>query len=459
MNTPRPAKLLIVEDDPGHLTTLKTIARSWGYAVQTADDGSGAVDLVKTEHVDLILMDVRMAKMSGIEALKKITAYNPAIPVIIMTAYSSVESAVEALKTGAYDYLIKPLDFEVLKMTLERAHDHAGLKAENQLLKEQLRADLDISDIIGKSQAMKELMDVLAMAAPSEATVLITGESGTGKELIARSLHLNSSRRDSPLVTVNCAAIAETLLESELFGHEKGAFTGADRRREGRFMQADKGTIFLDEIGEMAPTMQAKLLRVLQEKEIQRVGGDQVLPVDVRIVAATNRDLQSAVARGDFREDLFYRLNVMPLHVPPLRQRRDDIPLLANHFLEKYAARNRKAARGFSPLAMDMLIKYDWPGNVRELENIVERGVILMTGEHITEKQLPMNIAREGGAVPSAGLIAISSAGDPRSLEEIEKDAILETLKAADGNKSEAARRLGITRKTLHNKLKTYLGG
>ena len=459
MNTPRPAKLLIVEDDPGHLTTLRTIARSWGYSVQTAEDGSGAVDLVKTEHVDLILMDVRMAKMSGIEALKKITAYNPAIPVIIMTAYSSVESAVEALKTGAYDYLIKPLDFEVLKMTLERAHDHAGLKAENQLLKEQLRADLDIADIIGKSRAMKELMDVLAMAAPSEATVLITGESGTGKELIARSLHLNSSRRDSPLVTVNCAAIAETLLESELFGHEKGAFTGADRRREGRFMQADKGTIFLDEIGEMAPTMQAKLLRVLQEKEIQRVGGDQVLPVDVRIVAATNRDLQSAVARGEFREDLFYRLDVMPLHVPPLRQRRDDIPLLANHFLDKYAARNRKSARGFSPLAMDMLIKYDWPGNVRELENIVERGVILMTGEHITEKQLPLNIARESTAVPSAGLISISSAGDPRSLEEIEKDAILETLKATDGNKSEAARRLGITRKTLHKKLKAYLGG
>jgi len=301
---------------------------------------------------------------------------------------------------------------------------------------------------------------VLAMAAPSEATVLITGESGTGKELVARSLHLNSSRRDHPLVTVNCAAIAETLLESELFGHEKGAFTGADRRREGRFMQADKGTIFLDEIGEMAPTMQAKLLRALQEKEIQRVGGDQVLPVDVRIVAATNRDLQHAVTVGEFREDLFYRLNVMPLHVPPLRRRRDDIPLLARHFLDKYAARNRKAARGFSPLAMDMLIKYDWPGNVRELENIVERAVILMTGEHITEKQLPSNIARESGTVaPSADFVSISSAGDQRSLEEIEREAILETLKAADGNKSEAARRLGITRKTLHKKLKAYQGG
>jgi two-component system, NtrC family, response regulator HydG len=306
---------------------------------------------------------------------------------------------------------------------------------------------------------MKELMDMLAMAAPSEATVLITGESGTGKELIARSLHLNSARKNQPMVTVNCAAIAETLLESELFGHEKGSFTGADRRREGRFMQADKGTIFLDEIGEMSSTMQAKLLRVLQEKEIQRVGGDRVLQVDVRIVAATNRDLQSAVAAGHFREDLFYRLNVMPLHVPPLRRRRDDIPLLARHFLDKYAARNRKTARGFSPLAMDMLINYDWPGNVRELENIVERAVILMTGEHVTEKQLPLNISGDRSNGEASAHIAISSDGDSRSLEDIEREAILATLKATGGNKSETARRLGITRKTLHNKLKTYQGG
>jgi two-component system response regulator HydG len=456
MTAERATKILIVDDDPGHLVTLKTIARSWGYAVQTADDGAGAVELVKSEPVDLVLMDVRMAKMSGIEALGKISAYNPSIPVIIMTAYSSVESAVEALKTGAYDYLIKPLDFEVLKLTLERAHDHAGLKTENKLLKEQLRADFDNANIIGKSQAMKELMDMLAMAAPSEATVLITGESGTGKELIARSLHLNSPRKDYPLVTVNCAALTETLLESELFGHEKGAYTGADRRREGRFMQANKGTIFLDEIGEMSAMMQAKLLRVLQEREIQRVGSDQVLQVDVRIVTATNRDLQTDVADGRFREDLFYRLNVMQLIVPPLRDRRDDIPLLAHHFLEKYSARNRKSAKGFSPLAMDVLIKYDWPGNVRELENIVERAVILMTGEHVTENQLPINIVREHPGSGRAVVAGISLAEGTRSLEDIEKEAILTTLEATDGNKSETARRLGITRKTLHNKLKNY---
>jgi two-component system response regulator HydG len=456
MTAERATKILIVDDDPGHLATLKTITRSWGYAVQTADDGAEAVELVKSTPVELVLMDVRMAKMSGIEALEKISAYNPSIPVIIMTAYSSVESAVEALKTGAYDYLIKPLDFEVLKLTLERAHDHAGLKTENKLLKEQLRAGFDNANIIGKSQAMKELMDMLAMAAPSEATVLITGESGTGKELIARSLHLNSPRKDYPLVAVNCAALTETLLESELFGHEKGAFTGADRRREGRFMQANKGTIFLDEIGEMSALMQAKLLRVLQEREIQRVGSDQVLQVDVRIVTATNRDLQAGVADGRFREDLFYRLNVMQLKVPPLRYRRDDIPLLANFFLEKYAARNRKSAKGFSPLAMDLLIRYDWPGNVRELENIVERAVILMTGEHVTENQLPMNIVKEHPGSGRSVIAGMSLAEGTRSLEDIEKEAILSTLDATDGNKSETARRLGITRKTLHNKLKTY---
>jgi two-component system response regulator HydG len=397
-----------------------------------------------------------MARMSGMVLLDRIKRYNPSIPVIVMTAYSSVESAVEALKAGAYDYLIKPLDFEVLKLTIERACEHAGLKAENVLLKEKLHTDLTVTHIIGKSRAMEELLDMLAMAAPSEATVLLTGESGTGKELIARSLHFNSLRKDQPLVVVNCAAITETLLESELFGHEKGAFTGADKRREGRFMQANRGTIFLDEIGETSPTMQAKLLRVLQQKEIQRVGGDQVIEVDVRIVAATNRDLETEVDEGRFREDLFYRLNVMPMIVPPLRERQDDIPLLAHHFLEHYAQKNRKPAKGFSPLAMDMLVKYDWPGNVRELENAIERAVILLAGEHITEKQLPLNIAQKYPVQETTARPLAAAANGTRSLEEIEKEAILATLEATKGNKSETARRLGITRKTLHNKLNKY---
>jgi two-component system response regulator HydG len=459
MNAPRPTRILIVDDDPGHLTTLKTIVRSWGYVVETAEDGTQAVQWVKSEPVDLVLMDVRMARMSGIEALERIKAYNPSIPVIIMTAYSSVDSAVDALKAGAYDYLIKPLDFEVLKLTIERARDHAGLKAENKRLRKQLRVDEEINPIIGKSRAMEELMEMLAMVAPSDATVLVTGESGTGKELIARSLHYSSSRKDGPLVTVNCAAITETLLESELFGHEKGAFTGAEKRRDGRFMQANHGTIFLDEIGETSATMQAKLLRVLQEKEIQRVGGDQVLQVDVRIVAATNRDLEAEAAKGRFRQDLFYRLNVMTLNVPPLRDRQDDIPLLAQHFLEKYASKNRKSAKGFAPMAMDMLIKYNWPGNVRELENTVERGIILLTGDHITENQLPLNIVKNYSSHDTSAILSPPATDGTRSLEDIEKEAILATLEASDGNKSETARRLGITRKTLHNKLKNYGSG
>ncbi len=448
-------KILIVDDDPGHLTTLKTITRSWGYVVQTADDGDAAVERIHSEAFDLIVMDVRMARMGGIEALAKIKAYNPSIPVIIMTAYSSVESAVDALKAGAYDYLIKPLDFEVLKLTIERAREHAGLKAENQRLKERLDNGVELDNIIGQSASMKAMMEMLAMVAPSEATVLVTGESGTGKELVARCLHHNSSRKDQPLVAVNCAAITETLLESELFGHEKGAFTGADKRREGRFMQANGGTLFLDEIGETSAFMQAKLLRAIQEKEIQRVGGQEVISVDVRIVAATNRDLEAEVAAGRFREDLFYRLNVMALDVPPLRDRQEDIPLLAHHFLNQYARRNRKTAKGFAPLAMDMLLKYQWPGNVRELENAVERGVILLTGDHVTEQQLPLNIVQKhpGREEPARPVLATDGT---RSLEDIEKEAILATLEATDGNKSETARRLGITRKTLHNKLKSY---
>jgi two-component system response regulator HydG len=456
MVKPKTTKILVVDDDPGHLVSVKTIIRSWGYGVETADDGSVAVDMVKSTPVDLILMDVRMTQMGGIEALRQIKVYNPTIPVIIMTAYSSVDSAVEAIKSGAYEYLIKPLDFEVLKLTIERASEHAGLKEENRALKEHLQSDYDIANIIGRSQPMKKLIEMMSMVAPSEATVLITGDSGTGKELIARSLHFNSPRKDKPLVVVNCAAITETLLESELFGHEKGSFTGADKRREGRFMQADSGTIFLDEIGETSSTMQAKLLRVLQEKEIQRVGGEETLKVDVRIVAATNRDLEKEVAEGNFREDLFYRLNVMPLNVPPLKERREDVPLLAQHFMTKFSDKNRKAIKGLVPLAMDMLVNYDWPGNVRELENAIERAVILATGEHITEAQLPLNITEQYEDLEIRPTGTTQILDGTHSLEDIEKEAILAALNGSNGNKAEAARRLGVTRKTLHNKLKSY---
>jgi two-component system, NtrC family, response regulator HydG len=456
------AIILVVDDDIGHLTMLQTLIASWGYRVETLTDGSAAVQRVESGPVDLILMDVRMTAMSGIEALKRIKAYNPSIPIIIMTAYSSVSSAVEALKAGAYDYLIKPLDFEALKLGVERAREHAGLKAENRQLKARLGTAFHADSIIGQSAAMKSMTDMLAMIAPSDATVMITGESGTGKELIARSIHFNSPRKDKPLVVVNCAAITETLLESELFGHEKGAFTGADRKRDGRFQQAHGGTLFLDEIGETSAAMQVKLLRAIQEREIQPVGGTQTFHVDVRIIAATNRDLAHQVQQGLFREDLFYRLNVVALEVPPLRRRLEDIPLLAQHFLNRFAEKNRKTIKGFSPQAMDMLIKHDWPGNVRELENAVERAVILMTGEFITEKHLPLSIVQSHGSSrqnPAHALASGIAPEDTPSLDEIEREFILSTLKAAGGNKSEAARRLGITRKTLHNKLKQYGDG
>ncbi|WP_127959644.1 sigma 54-interacting transcriptional regulator [Serratia microhaemolytica] len=439
-------QILVVEDDSSHGKVLQMLLAGWGYQVSMADNGIAAIEQVKSQPFDLILSDVRMAEMSGIEALKAIKAYNPAIPILIMTGYSTVESAVAAIKAGAYDYLTKPLDFDMLQLTLERALEHTALKVENHHLKQRLQ--FDEQNMIGRSAPMRQLMEMIAMIAPSEATVLISGESGTGKELIANVVHANSLRKDRPLVTVNCAALSETLLESELFGHEKGAFTGADKRREGRFMAADGGTLFLDEIGEISPLMQVKLLRAIQQREIQRVGSNQTLAVDVRLIAATNRDLLAEVEAGRFRQDLYYRLNVVTVESPPLRARREDIPLLANHFLEKFAARNRKLVKGFTPQAMDLLLKYSWPGNVRELENSVERGVILLSGEFISEKELPLSISQHSEA---ARFNRREQQIQP--LEQVEKQAILAALEKTAGNKSEAAKQLGITRKTLLAKL------
>jgi two-component system response regulator HydG len=437
--------LLVVDDDSSHRHTLLTLLADWGYRVSGAGDGAAALAACQERPFDLLLMDMRMPGMNGIEAMQEIKAYNPAIPVIIMTAYSEVESAVEAIKKGAYDYLTKPLDFEELKLTLERALDHAILRDENRALKNAMEVS---GSIIGKSQPMRRMLDMLATIAPSEATVLISGASGTGKELAARMLHMNSQRKKGPYVAINCAALAESLLESELFGHEKGAFTGAERRREGRFFAANQGTIFLDEVGEIPLTMQAKLLRVIQEREIQRVGGDQVIKVDVRIVAATNRDLGEEVQKGNFRQDLYYRLNVVSLHLPALAERGEDIPLLAAHFAQKFAMRNHKTVKGFTPGAMDCLRKYHWPGNVRELENAVERAVVLLIGEYISERELPPGIAASS---PASARPRVDYGN--MTLNEIEKLVVAETVENAGGNKSEAARRLGITRKTLLSKL------
>jgi two-component system response regulator HydG len=336
---------------------------------------------------------------------------------------------------------------------MERVMDHTRLREENRRLRERLGEQFDRRSIIGRSDAMTRVLETVSQVAPSEATLLISGESGTGKEMIAGAIHYNSTRRDGPFVKLNCAALTETLLESELFGHEKGSFTGAERRKEGRFRQAHGGSLFLDEISEMSPAMQVKLLRVLQEREITRVGGEEVIPVDVRIVAATNKDLLEEIQAGRFREDLYYRLNVVELRMPPLRERREDIPLLAQHFLHRFAEANARDIRGFTPRAMDLLLRHDWPGNVRELMNAVERAVVLSRGDLIDSGDLPTATGRDERA--RAGE---ETSGGP-SLEEVERAAILRTLEETGGNKSEAARRLGITRKTLHKKLERYRKG
>ena len=445
--------ILVVDDDSAHRTMLRTLLSGWGYTIFEADDGTSAIEQVHEQPFDLILMDIRMIKVSGLEALTAIRTYNPAIPIVLMTAYASVETAVEALKSGAYDYLPKPLNFDELKITIERAMDHSDLKEENRLLRESLDTQFDSQDIIGRSSSMVKVLETVAQVAPSEATVLITGESGTGKEIIAGAIHHNSLRKNGPYIKINCAAITETLLESELFGHEKGAFTGAYKRKEGRFRQADGGSLFLDEISEMSTAMQAKLLRVIQEREITRVGGEEVIDVDVRVMAATNKELMEEIESGRFREDLYYRLNVVSVNIPPLRDRREDIPLLAQHFLKMFSEKNNKEIKGFTPQAMDNFLKYGWPGNVRELMNAVERGVVLAQTEYLDERVLSV-----ASKVEEFEAEMISKNGIPGDipLDEIERVAILKALGLAEGNKSEAARRLGITRQTLLKKLKKY---
>lgn len=450
----RPKTILIVDDDQAHRTMLKALIASWGYAVSLAADGGAAVSEVRTKPYDLVLMDIRMIKMSGLEALEAIKSVQPTLPVIIMTAYASVDTAVTALKSGAYDYLTKPLDFEKLRITIDRAMEHVQLRVENQQLRERLNERFDKRAIVGNSPALKKLLDTVSLVAPSEATVLINGESGTGKEMIATAIHANSYRRSGPFIKINCAAITETLLESELFGHEKGAFTGADRRKDGKFVQASGGSLFLDEVSEMSLMMQVKLLRVLQEREVVRVGGDQVVPIDVRLIAATNRPLEQLVQTGAFREDLYYRLNVVSLTLPPLRERQEDIPILAQHFLNRFAEQNRKPIKGFTQQAMDRLLRYSWPGNIRELMNAVERAVVLAQSEIIDEADLaifPLTPAGDGSKDLRPPVLPESN-----RLAEMEKDAIVKTLAETGGNKSRAAKLLGITRKTLQNKLKAF---
>ncbi len=446
-----PAEILVVDDEPAHRRMLEVVLTARNHSVSHAADGIEAVRAVEEKFYDLILMDIRMSRMGGIEAMQKILRLSPGIPIIIMTAYASVETAVKALKTGAYDYITKPIDTDELVLTVEKAMDHRRLERENRDLKERISDQYRFDKIIGKSSSMKDLFDLLAQVAPTEATVLVTGESGTGKELIANAIHSNSPRKDAPFIKVNCAALPENLLESELFGHEKGAFTGATARREGRFQRAHTGTIFLDEIAEMSPQLQAKLLRVLQEGEMEPVGSSKTLSVDTRVIAATNRVPTDEIRDGRFREDLYYRLNVFNIEIPRLRDRREDIPLLADFFLKKYAEKNGRLIKAFTPRAIDLIMRYDWPGNVRELENTVERAVILTRNERITPDDLPASFCeKDAECAPEMDL------APGRSLKEMEQEMILKTLEETGGNRTKAADILGISRRTLQLKLKEY---
>ena len=445
-------KILIVDDETAHCQMLEAVLKAEKYATQRAQDGQSAIEAVKERFYDLILMDIRMNRVGGIEALEKIKEISPDIPIIMMTAYASVDTAVQAMRSGAYDYLTKPLDIDELKILVAKALRHHQLEKENIFLKEQLGSRFDFSNIIGRSRTMKELLETVAMVAPSEATVLILGESGTGKELIANAIHQNSPRSSHPFIKVNCAALPETLLESELFGHEKGAFTGAVSRRQGRFHLAHKGSILLDEIAEMSMATQSKILRVLQEREFEPIGSPETVKVDTRIITATNKNLQEEVKANRFREDLYYRINVVNLTVPSLRERRDDIPLLVDFFLKRYAKKNHRNLKGFTPKAMDLLMRYDWPGNIRELENVVERSVIMMRGDFITPDEFPGVLKSLDPEYEQISAEMLSG----KSLKEMEKAMIMRTLQETDGNRTRAAEILGISRRTLQLKLKEY---
>ena len=447
------SKILVVDDDAAHRLMLKTVLADDGYEITEAGDGAAAVAAVESRFYDMILMDLKMAGMDGLEALRRIKALSPGIPVIIMTAYASVGTAVNALKSGASDYLTKPVDIDELKILIDKTLHQRRLEQENLYLKERLADRFDLSAIIGRSPAMAQLFETVALVAPSDATVLIQGESGTGKELVANAIHQNSARGQGPFIKLNCAALPETLLESELFGHEKGSFTGATARKAGRFQLADKGSIFLDEIAEMAPATQAKILRVLQEKEFEPLGGGRTVKVDVRVIAATNKDLTAEIEAGKFREDLYYRLNVVQISVPPLRERGEDIALLADHFLKLYAEKNQRLIKGLTPRALDLLMRYDWPGNVRELENVVERAVILSRGDAVTTAQLPKSLQELGGGDQPLPPVNLAPG---KTLKAIEQEMILKTLDACKGNRTRAAEALGISRRTLQLKLKEY---
>ncbi|MGD1816771.1 MAG: sigma-54-dependent transcriptional regulator [Pleomorphochaeta sp.] len=444
--------ILVCDDEKNIREGLGLALELEDYEVLLAESGQVAWNLINKNDVDLVITDLRMEGMSGEELLRKVVSSYPNIPVVILTGHGTIETAVEAMRNGAVDFFTKPVDLDRLLLLVKKSLKQKDLLDENIKIKEELaalKASQNYGKMIGNSANIKRLLDTINQVAPTKASVLVTGESGVGKELVADAIHQISNRREGPFIKVHCAALSESLLESELFGHEKGAFTGAVATQKGRFELAHGGTIFLDEIGEISPTTQIKILRVLQERQFERVGGEKTITVDVRIVAATNRDLLKEIENGTFREDLYYRLNVVHLEVPPLRNRKEDIPLLITSFLEQINKENNTNVKGFTSEAKNAIYKYDWPGNIRELRNCVEAAIVLSKGDFVDVKDLPPQI-RENNEVP---LINIEVG---QSLAEIEKQAILSTLNSCNGNKSKTADVLKIGRKTLHRKLEEY---
>ena len=445
--------ILVVDDEKGQREILNTILQKEGYFIVDVPGAREAMERLDHEEFDLILTDLKMQGMSGMELLEKVLAVDPQQCVVMMTAHGTIDSAVEAMKKGAFDYLEKPLDREDLLMTLQRALEHVTLLRENRVLHKKLEETQGIPNIIGEHPKIKEVFRIINKIAPTNSTVLIYGESGTGKEMVARAIHDRSPRKDHPFFAINCAAIPDTLIESELFGHEKGSFTGASSRELGLFEAADGGTVFLDEIGEMNVAMQAKLLRAIQEKEIRRVGGKVNIPVDVRIISATNKDLETEIRKGGFREDLFYRLNVLRINLPPLRERGSDIAALAEFFVRKYSTSAGLSLKGISKQALKLLMNYPWPGNVRQLESVIERGVLMAESDLIQPEDLPIEVHEEAAA---GGKLHLELPVEGLSLEELERDLIIKAMNRSGWVIAKAAPLLGMSYKTLQYRLEKF---
>lgn len=477
---PEIIKILIADDDESMRFFLSEMLKKEGYLFETAVDGGDALSKIKRSSFNIAIVDLKMPKLSGMELLSEIKKVSPETVVIIITAHGTRNIAIEAIERGAYDYFTKPFDVNEMRIVIKRAVEKIGLQKEIKNLKESLSERYGLGNIIGDSLPMQKVYDLVRKIADTDITVLITGESGTGKELIAQTIHYTSNRKDKPFIKVNCAAIPETLLEEELFGHEKGAFTGAHQQKPGKFEIANNGTVFLDEIGDMTLSTQTKILRVIQEREFERIGGIKPIKVDVRLIAATNMDLMKAISEGRFRAELYYRLNVMPIHLPPLRERQGDIPLLIEHFIKKYNKRFNKNVKGVMPEAGNILLKYNWPGNIRELENLIQRGVVLAK-EEIDSEIIISSLPKLNPAIPitnpptspfaKGGQSGIKEEGDKEKLvaealpmlkkvektkEDLEKEMILEALKMEKWRREETAKRLKISRKSLHNKMKKY---